>query len=254
MSMLICGCDKKSAEYRDGYTQGVTEANAEISSNAPTIYASGTHPVPVPKDLKGDGCAQRAPAPIGGDELHSQWLEHVAHTKLGTKAVRSRSQRWQGVRITFTSSKASGMYREWLVLLPEDGRPRPKVLGNIYGALVVRPENKSGLAHPKCERLSSTVAKEILNWKNQGRYLSDDPWLANITPILFGESIETIRARWRLGQFMPEQLGVVQEHVYDLNVEAGEKDDYVPMEGTILLDADGIVLWHGVSSAETRSF
>ena len=54
VSMIVVGCDKKSAEYRKGYAQGVAEANADISSNAPTFYASGTHPVPVPKDLKDD--------------------------------------------------------------------------------------------------------------------------------------------------------------------------------------------------------
>jgi hypothetical protein len=52
--MILVGCDKKSAEYRRGYAQGAAEAKAEISSNAPTFYASGTHPVPVPKDFKDD--------------------------------------------------------------------------------------------------------------------------------------------------------------------------------------------------------
>jgi hypothetical protein len=52
--MFICGCDKKSAEYRKAYAQGVIEAEAEISANSPTIYASGTHAVPVPENLKDD--------------------------------------------------------------------------------------------------------------------------------------------------------------------------------------------------------
>ena len=54
MLVVLCGCDKKSAEFRKSYEQGVAEAQAEISSNALTLYASGTHPVPVPKELKDD--------------------------------------------------------------------------------------------------------------------------------------------------------------------------------------------------------
>lgn len=50
LSTLICGC--KSKAYRDGYNQGISEAKTEIASNTPTFYMSGTHPVPLPKDLK----------------------------------------------------------------------------------------------------------------------------------------------------------------------------------------------------------
>lgn len=41
LSVLICGCDKKSAEYRNAYAEGVVEAKSEISSNAPTLYVVG---------------------------------------------------------------------------------------------------------------------------------------------------------------------------------------------------------------------
>ncbi len=51
---FVCVGDTKSTEYLKAYAQGVEEAKAEISSNSPTMYASGTHPVPVPKDLKDD--------------------------------------------------------------------------------------------------------------------------------------------------------------------------------------------------------
>ena len=49
---MLLGCDRKSAAYRAGYEQGAKEAHAEIAGNTLTWYASGTHAVPIPEDLR----------------------------------------------------------------------------------------------------------------------------------------------------------------------------------------------------------
>jgi hypothetical protein len=50
--VLSAGCNDTSLEYQEGYAAGVKEAKQEMANKTMTLYRYGTHPVPVPKNLK----------------------------------------------------------------------------------------------------------------------------------------------------------------------------------------------------------
>ena len=80
------------------------------------------------------GCGQRTATQLTTDQLKSRWLEHISRARFGPNAREERSQSWHAVKIAFTSSQAENMRRDWLLLLPRPGQPRPESLG--FGRLI----------------------------------------------------------------------------------------------------------------------